>query len=452
MRSVATRMVVLVVGLSLVLAACTPVAPGAPGAAETSDEIRLTYWFGVGSGGTEGIECIIANVIDPYNAQADGILVEPVLLADAWNATRTAVAGGGGPDIVGTPGPSFAFEMARAGQLLALNSYVESLGWADIFAPWALNLGEVDGDLYSVPDELETLILYYNKTLFEQNGWQPPNTMDEMMALADEIAAADIIPFSHANAEWRPSNEWFVGEFFNAVAGPDNVYLALTGQKSWSDPEFVESIELLNRLQLNGYFMGGLDRYYTATGDERHTAFGDGRAAMNIEGTWAFDNMGRYFGEAAGNDNDWDWVPIPTVTGEDLYTLGIGNTWSINAATPHPDAVADFLTYFFLPETQARRLSQCGTAPAPVELNIADLEGLDPRIASAFAAMTEASDEGRYGYTTWTFWPPKSDVYIYDEIERVWAGQMTTEQYLQGLDALFQEELAAGDIPPIPER
>lgn len=452
MRIAAKKYLFVVVILSLLMAACAPLAPAAPAAPGEAAEVRLTFWFDTGSTGTEGIECIIENIINPYNAQSDGIRVEPVLLADAWNATRTAVAGGGGPDVVGTPGPSFAFEMAKAGQILALDSYVESLGWGDLFAPWALSLGEVEGQLYSIPDELETLILYYNKTLFEENGWQAPNTMDELMALADEIAAAGIIPFSHTNAEWRPTNEWFVGEFFNAVAGPDNVYLALTGQKSWADPEFVESIELLNRLQLAGYFMGGLDRYYTATTDERLIALGDGNAAMNIEGTWRFSNIDNYFGEAAGNSNEWDWVAMPSLSGEDLYTLGIGNTWSINAASPHPEAVADFLTYFFQPETQARRLVQCGVAPAPVELDIADLEGLDPRIAAGFAAMTEASDEGRYGYTTWTFWPPKSDVYIYDEIERVWAGQMTTEQYLQGLDVLFQEELAAGDIPPIPER
>ena len=43
-------------------------------------------------------------------------------------------------------------------------------------------------------------------------------------------------------------------------------------------------------------------------------------------------------------------------------------------------------------------------------------------------------------------------VYFYEEIDKVWAGQMTTEEYLQGLQDLFQEELTAGDIPPIPER
>jgi raffinose/stachyose/melibiose transport system substrate-binding protein len=452
MRIFAKKYLFLLVIVSLIMAACVPAAPAGTGEAGTAEQVRLTYWLGVGSTGAEGAECIIANVVDPYNAQASGIRVEATLQANLWDAMRTAVAGGGGPDIVTTPGPSFVFEMAKAGQLLPLGNYSEDLGWSEVFAPWALSLGEVEGELYSIPHELETLILYYNATLFEENGWQPPNTMDEMMALADEIAAAGYIPFSHSNSEWRPTNEWFIGEFFNAVAGPDNVYLALTGEKPWTDPEFVESIELLNSLQLNGYFMGGLDRYYTATSDERHAALGDGRAAMNIEGTWAFDTLSRYFGEEAGNNSEWDWVAMPTVSGEDLFTLGIGSTYSINAASPNPDAAADFLTYYFSPETQARLLRVCEEAPAPVELEITALEGLDPRVASAFAALTEASDEGNYGYTTWTFWPPKANIYIWEEIEKVWAGQMTTEQYLEGLQALFQQELEAGDIPPLPAR
>ena len=74
------------------------------------------------------------------------------------------------------------------------------------------------------------------------------------------------------------------------------------------------------------------------------------------------------------------------------------------------------------------------------------------RAALIYESLSQASAVNNYGYTTWTFWPPKSDVYIYEEIEKVWAGDMTAEQYLQGLDELFQTELKAGDIPPIPAR
>ena len=449
----AHRYIFVIVVFSLLLAACAPAAPVTSGEGQApAEEVVIEHWLEISSTGSEAADCIIENVVNPFNEANPGITVNTVLQTNSWDATRVAVAGGGGPDVLTTPGPSFVFEMAQAGQALPLSDYSEQFGWDKVFAPWALSLGKVDGELYSIPNELETLVLYYNKTVFDEYGWEPPTTIDELMAVSEAAAAEGLIPFAHANAEWRPSNEWFVGEFLNHVAGPDAVYQALKGEKPWTDPEFVESINLLNQMQENGWFMGGLDRYYTATGDERLAAWGAGDAVMNIEGSWRLDTAPNYFGEAAGNNNEWDVVPMPSVSGEAIYDLGIGSTYSINASTAHPEEVAKYLTYFFSPESQATLLTVCNMAPAPVTLTEDILSGIDPRNASVFAGLAQASEEGNYGYTTWTFWPPKSDIYIYEEIEKVWAGQMTTEEYLQGLDDLFQEELAAGDIPPIPER
>lgn len=413
-----------------------------------SAQVTLTMWMGDG----DTAQCMQPIITEDFNAKHDDVQIEILLQADQWDVTRTAVVGGGGPDIVRSPGPSFVFEMADAELILPLSDYAESLGWKDAVVPWALDLGSVEGELYSIGDELETLILYYNTTLFEENGWSPPNTMDELVALSEEIAAAGITPFAHGNADWRPANEWFVGEFINHIAGPDAVYQALTGELPWTDEGFVTSIEALDQMQQNGWFSGGLDFYYTTDGPARQAAFGAGEAAMNIEGTWFFGGIDQYFGEEAGNNNDWDWVPVPSSSGEPIFTIGLGNTSSINAASEHPDEAAEFLTYYFSPEVQAMLLEECGKAPAPVNLEASAMDGIDPRIAKAFADFAAASNEGGFGYTTWTFWPPKSDVYIYEEIERVWDGQITAAQYLEGLNEVFAEELAEGDIPPLPAR
>lgn len=411
------------------------------------DRPTISVWFDANNPG-----CTAPLITEGYNSMSETSLVEIVDQPNSWEVTRTAVTGGAGPDVVISPGPSFVYEMAAANLILPLEDYAAEWGWNDSFVPWALSLGEVDGTLYSLPNELETLILYYNKTLFEQNGWEAPTTVDELMALSEEIAAAGIVPFAHGNADWRPANEWFVGEFINHVAGPEAVYEALTGARPWTDDAFVEAIDVLNNMQSNGWFFGGLELYYTADEPTRMAALGAGEAAMNIEGTWRFSTIGDYFGEAAGNTNEWDWVPVPSSTGDAIFDIGIGSTWSINAASPNPDLAAEFLTYLFSPDVQALLLAQCGSAPAPINMEADAMEGVDPRIARAFELFAESSNAGNYGYTTWTFWPPQSDVYIYEEIERVWDGQITTTEYLEGLNTLFSEELAAGDIPPIPER
>jgi raffinose/stachyose/melibiose transport system substrate-binding protein len=420
-------------------------APAAGG-----EKVKIALWTDPPDAGSAN--CFGEAAVKPFNAQSSTIEVDITEQPNSWDATRTAIAGGAGPDIVTTPGPSFAFELAKAGQLLPLDDFIQEFGWSKTFLPWALNLGKVEGKTYSIPNELETLILYYNKTLFEKNGWQPPKTLDELMALSEKIKAAGVIPFAHGNADWRPTNEWFAGEFLNHGAGPQAVYEALTGKRPWNDPVFAQPINMLNTMQQKGYFMGGLDRYYTAKADERHTAFGKGEAAMNIEGTWFLSEIDNFFGEKAGNNNDWDWVPMPSKTGDAIYDLGIGSTYSINKASQHPREVAEFLNYLFSSDVQAQLLIKCKSAPAPVRLSPDALKQLDPRDAKIREGLTQASDSGNYGYTTWTFWPPKSDVYIYEEIEKVWAKQETPEQYLDGLQKLFAQELQAGDIPPIPAR
>ena len=428
------------------------IAIGPSGAiTQAQDKEQVSMWFN-STGGAETATCITEQAIDTFNAQSETIEVTATLQANSWDATRTALAGGGGPDIVTTPGPSFAYELAQAGQLLPLSDIATEYGWYDEFTPWALKLGEVDSELYSIPSEVETLVLYYNKTLFEEHGWEAPQTLDELLALAEEIDAAGIIPFAHTNAEWRPTNEWFVGEFLNHAAGPEKVYQALTGELEWTDPEFVSAITLLTEMQQNGWFMGGLDRYYTTTTATSFAMLAEGEAAMKIEGTWAVPDLNTYFGEDAGNSNEWDWVPVPSASGDPIFDLGIGTTYAINKNAQSPEAAAEFLSWFFSPDIQAALAVECGVVPAPVELEPNALEGLDPRYAEIIAAMNEASEAGDYGYTTWTFWPPRSDVYIYEEIEEVWAGNITAEEYLQGLQSLFDEELEAGDIPPIPER
>ena len=414
------------------------------GMANAQDVTTVTMWFNEGT----TLDCW-GPIMESFNEVDPSIQLEIVPQADSWNVTRTAVAGGGGPDIVRTPGPSFVYEMAQAGLILPMDSFADEMGWRDFFIDWALDLGLVDGQLYSLSDELETLVLYYNVDVFEENGWTPPDTMDELEALAEEVAAAGYTVFSHGNASWRPTNEHFVGEYMTQITGPHNVYKALTGEIPWTDESMVNAMEVLDAHMQAGWYGGGVDLYFTNDGTYRRTALAEGSAVMNIEGSWAIRGTVDYFGESG---QTWDWVPVPSHDGTDYFTIGMGNTSSINANSPHPQAAAQFLTWYFSPETQGRMLTSCLKGPAPVNISEDVLSELDPRIARIYTELTDASNNDRYGYTTWTFWPPDSDIYIYEEIERVWTGEISVMEYLQGLDDIFAEELEAGDIPPIPTR
>jgi raffinose/stachyose/melibiose transport system substrate-binding protein len=333
-----------------------------------------------------------------------------------------------------------------------LDDFVDELGWDELFVPWALNLGRVEGTLYSLPQELETIILWYNKTLFEEHGWEPPTTMDELIALSEQIKAEELIPFAGQGGECQACNEWYFTEFVNKIAGPEKVYQALKGEIPWTDPDFVTSINTLNEMMQNGYFMGSPQNFLAADFATMHAAFGAGEAAMNMEGTWFYNSIGEFFGESTEHGNDWDWVPFPSATGDAMYNIGIGGTQSINKSSQHPQEAAEFLTYYFSPEVQSRLLTQCRYAVAPINIDTAQLSDIDSRMAQVYADFAQASEEDRYGYTTWTFFPPKTDQYIYEEIEKVWVGDMTAEEFMAGVDREFQAELEAGETLTIPDR
>ncbi len=415
------------------------------------EKTTITMWFDSTSG-SETAECRIGAAVDPFNEQSTTVMVESRLQPNRWDATRTALAGGAGPDVVYTPGPAFAVQVAEAGQFLSLDEFATTYGWNERFAPWALELGKVKGTLFSIPNQVETLVLYYNQTLFEENGWAPPTTIDELTALSETINGAGIIPFAHGNSEFRDANEWFVGEYLNHIAGPDKVYQALTGQAQWTDPEFVDAITALNEAQQNGWYMGGLDRYYTTTFADANDALAAGEAAMKIEGSWAVADLNTFFGEAGGYDAEWAWVPMPSASGEAIYDLGIGSTVSINTNAPNPDAVAEFIDYLFSSETQASLVVDCGDSPASVPIEEGALAGVDPRYAEILTAQDEISRTGGYGYTTWTFWPSATRTHLVENIERVWGGEITVEEYLQGMQDVFDGELADGTVPPVPDR
>ena len=437
--------------LGLMLAGCAAPPAGNTSTGESAgapEKVKITMWADADADS----DCFVDVFGKGFNEQSDTIDLVIDRKAQMIDAVRPALAGGAGPDIVPTHGPAFVAEFALAGQVLPLDDLAKDFKWDEMFVPWALNLGRVEGTLYSLPQELETIILWYNKTLFDEHGWTPPTTIDELIALSDKIQAEGIIPLGGQGGECQACNEWYFTEFVNKIAGPEKVYKALKGEISWTDPDFVTSIDTLNGMMQKGYWMGGVENFLAADFATFQAAFGTGDAAMNMEGTWFYNSVDQFFGESTEHGNDWDWVPFPSQSGDTIYNIGIGGTQSINKASEHPREAAEVLTYLFSPEVQSALFSQCQNAVAPIRIEGDQFTDVDPRISAVFADFAKASDEGRYGYTTWTFFPPKTDQFIYEELEKVWVGDMTAEEYMAGIDKQFQEELTAGETLPIPDR
>jgi len=436
------------------LAACGPSSGGEAASSAKAVTTRdasgkFTFWFTTGS--PRERKYTTDDLVGAFERQYPKISIDPVFKPDENLArlTRTALQARRGPDLITSSGASEAAAYADARFLLPLDEYAKGYGWDKKILPWALGTGRIGGKLYTVPEDYETMIVYYNKTLFEEKGWQSPTNREQLEALATEIQSQGITPFVAGNADWRPATEWFLTVFLNSFAGPQQVYEALQGKRRWTDPVFVDAVTLMNDYFQRGWFGGSVRRYFTNQFEPQYARMADKKIAMDLEGSWAFPPLNDFFKES---DSEYDWFPVPSLSSEapeGLFPLAIGSTLAINANAKSPDAVAQYLDWLYSdPKRTAGGVAKADVAPLPVTLAESDFpRTVDPRQARLYAGLNEATERGAVGYATWAFWPPRSNVYLYEQMEKVLVGDVTPQEWTQGLDELFQGELKRGQVP-----
>jgi raffinose/stachyose/melibiose transport system substrate-binding protein len=429
--------------LGVVTTACGSGGAGSSGS--------IQFWEAFNS--TDVQKYFSQNTIDAYN-KSHSPKVELVIkqIDTLPNLLKTAVAAGHGPDIIVEDGPAQALSYVNAGDLLALDSYAAKYNWAQKLLPWALETGKVKGKLYSVPNSYETLALFYNPKTFSDHGWTVPTSRADFESICTDAQGKGIMPLAVGNADWVGTTEWFVTIFFNSFAGPSAVYQGLQGKIKWSDPVFVDAMTLLNSYFQKGWFGGGTQNYFTNKRATLDAKLASGDAAMDLNGSWAVAEYAPYFGSKAGNDATWDWAEIPSFSSSapvGVYNLSVGGTFSVNKKSKVADGAASLLNWMLSDaKAQGAALAAVAQEPFPVKLSTSDFPAnVDKRVERMYVNLAAAKN---IGYTTWTFWPPKSDTYIYTEMDKVIAGKTTVQDYLTGLDAVFQPEFKAGLVPPLP--
>jgi raffinose/stachyose/melibiose transport system substrate-binding protein len=420
-------------------------------------EGTITLWSDLSD--AEARDFFRKGIIGPFQRENPALEVDVSFrrAEDMQPQIRLALQARNAPDVIPTNGPAFVPDLAEAGFLADLGSYADERGWAQVMLPWALDLGRVDDTLVSLPTQLETLGVYINRTLFDEHGWQVPTNRDELEQLADEIADAGLLPFAAGSANFRQQIEWYTSVFFSTTAGPQVMYEVLIGEKPWTSPELVESVALMQDYFQRGYFGGSVENFFATGEDAVNAQLGNGEGAMQLSGTWHFQGIDSYFGSAANNENEWDFAAFPSLSDRapyPIYPLGTGQTLSINEDSKVKDGAAAFLGYLIEDKARAAEwlATRGGAFSFPLRWTAQDFpESMDPRQRAAYVSLVEASEQGNFGYTNWSFTPPKAAVYIYEEVEAVVTGDTTPEEFLEGVEATFREDLDDGFVPRVPK-
>ena len=415
-----------------------------------SADKTVNWWYE--SANPQQQEILSKNMIDKFNVSGNGHNVVIDYRGDALTQQlRVALLSGTGPDVVQTPGPAFVASMARAGQLMSLDDIAANKGWEDRILPFFMDLGRFDGKLYALPKTYETLGLFYNKKVMADNGWSVPTTITEFEKMADEMVSKGIVPIGAGNSNWRPANEWHVTLALNSIAGPDNLQKALTGEMSWTEKPFLDSVNALKRWWDKGYFG---DDYFSISTEQMISNLAEGMSAMAPTGSWSFGDVPTYFADQLDNVG-FAGFPSGEGVAYPIYALGIGTTFSIASKAENPEGAAEVIDFMFDDEFYTAMNNEWqGEWNLPLrDLSRIKLsEDVLPEYTESMAALASAIDKNQYGYTSWTFMPPNTNSYVVSGIEEVWLDSISPEQFLAELDEIFQRELAEGKAFEIPAR
>lgn len=178
---------------SLARAAClTAIVPLIWGCGDASDgkiEVEIVQYKPEAANYFKTVE-------EAFNASHEDIHLTINSPNDAMAVLKTRFIREDYPDIIGIGGDINYSYFVDADILADISGY-EGMqqvneGYLDIAE--ALELVPVDGT-YILPYAANAAGILYNRDMFEEHGWQIPETWDEMLGLCDEISAEGILPF-----------------------------------------------------------------------------------------------------------------------------------------------------------------------------------------------------------------------------------------------------------------
>ncbi len=164
---------------------------------------------------------------------------------------QTQLRSGEGPDVFNWgSGPSFGGALAEAGLLMELTSAYEEHDWQVYdFAKEAVT---VDGKVYGIPGEAETIGLYYNKDIFSELGLDEPQTLADLDAAGQAVRAAGKTPVAVGNKEgWEGGH--LLSMALSSAVGSDGMQALVSGEKPWTSPEVVSALSLWQDFNEKGY-------------------------------------------------------------------------------------------------------------------------------------------------------------------------------------------------------
>lgn len=344
----------------LVLALVLVMVLGTGAVASARQEKVINFWhIQVTGTGPE----LLQQAVDRFMADNPDVKVEvEALQNDPYKIKIKAAMGAGDPPcIFPTWGGGPLYEYVQAEQILDLTPYMTADNYSDRFVPASLSNVTFDGSIWGVPVENTAIaVIWYNKTMFEENGLAVPATWSELLNVVTTLKDKGIAPFSLANKTKWTSSMYFM-YLVDRIAGPEVFAKAANRLEggTFEDPAFVKAGQMIQELVDMGAFNEGFNGLDYDTGQSRMLLYAN-QAAMTLMGGWELSNIKAENPEFY--ENNLGLFPFPAVddgVGDPTSVVGtVGdNYYSISSACEYPDEAFELITYLIDDESVEARVA-----------------------------------------------------------------------------------------------
>lgn len=268
---------------------------------------------------------IIDNVVSDFEEQHSNVSVNVTYTpwSDYWTKTRTSLAGGKGPDVFWINGHYF-YPFAMNGFIKSLQPYIEEENLdVSVYPETLIDLYSTEGELYGMPHFLDTIALFYNKELFDEQGIDYP---DETWTWEDIREQGEILTNEEEGiygyvAQVKPQEG-----YDNLIHQAGGFVISEDRKKSgYNTPESLKAFKWMEELMEAGISPSIKQQMET----EPKQIFGSGKAAMIPLISVNVPEMYELLGENLGV------AQLPGDEEKAAYVHGV--SWAINENTEHDE-------------------------------------------------------------------------------------------------------------------
>jgi raffinose/stachyose/melibiose transport system substrate-binding protein len=282
-----------------------------------------TYWFLTGQP-QQGIREDTVKRFNQANPKSQVNFTE--FQNDAYKTKiKTAIGAGQAPTIIWGWGGGGLKSYVDAGQVEDLTSwFAQNSAVKDRLFPSAFGAATVNGKIYAMPaEQVQPIVLYYNKKVFDQVGVQPPQSWADIMNLVPKFNAKGIAPFS-LGGQSRWTNMMWLEFLLDRIAGGEVFQSVFEGKKdAWSHPAVTDMLTKMQELVKANGFVKGFSSI-TADSNADQALLYTGKAAMMLHGTWTYGSMKESGGDfvTGGHLGYMNFPPVEGGKGDPSDTVG----------------------------------------------------------------------------------------------------------------------------------